>query len=194
MKKVPITSKTILYPMPAVLVGAMVEGRPNFMTVAWCGIASHEPPAISLALQRSRYTLKGILEERAFSVNIPSSRLVKEVDFCGLYSGKETDKSKVFRIFYGKNSKVPMVEDCPVNLECSLMTKIELGSHILIVGMVEEVLVDEDCLVDGKIDPFKVDPIIYATQVRQYLRLGPPLARAFKVGKELKRVVEEQTP
>lgn len=186
MKKIPLKNKTILYPMPAVVVGSVVEGRVNFMTVAWCGIASHEPPAISVAIQKARHTLKGILERRAFSVNIPSSSLVEQVDFCGLYSGKSTDKSQVFKTFYGCVKDAPLIEECPINMGCVYMAHLELGSHLLVVGEIKEVLAEEGCLEAGKIDPYKVDPLVYATEIRKYLRLGPPLADAFKVGRALK--------
>ena len=77
MKKIKFGPKTLLYPMPAVLVGTKVSEIPNFMTAAWCGIASHKPPAISVALQRKRYTLQGIKEQKTFSINVPSVDLVK---------------------------------------------------------------------------------------------------------------------
>lgn len=183
MGKIQIKPKTLLYPMPAVLVGAVVDGRPNFMTVAWCGIAAHEPPALSVAIHRARHTLKGILQNKTFSVNIPSSTLVKKVDFCGLYSGKDTDKSGIFQVFYGSVQNAPLIQECPINLGLSYLDHLELGSHFLIVGKIEEVLVEEACIQDGKVDPYKVDPMIYATEIRKYLKIGSPVAEAFKVGK-----------
>jgi flavin reductase (DIM6/NTAB) family NADH-FMN oxidoreductase RutF len=52
----------------AVLVGAAVDERPNFMTAAWCGIAASKPPAVSVGLQKVRHTLKGIIENGTFSI------------------------------------------------------------------------------------------------------------------------------
>jgi flavin reductase (DIM6/NTAB) family NADH-FMN oxidoreductase RutF len=60
MKKVTLGPQTLLYPMPAVLVGAKVGGKANFMTAAWCGIAASEPPAIAVGLRKGRHTLKGV--------------------------------------------------------------------------------------------------------------------------------------
>ena len=68
MKKVKIGPQTLLYPMPAVLVGAQVKGKPNFMTAAWCGIVASAPPAISVALRPARYTLDGISANKTFSI------------------------------------------------------------------------------------------------------------------------------
>jgi len=183
MAKVSIKSKTILYPMPAVLVGSMIKGRANFMTVAWCGIAAHEPPAITLGLQKKRLTLVGMLESREFSVNIPSTSLVEKVDFCGLYSGRERDKSKLFKIFFGQLKNAPLIEECPINLGCYLLKLLDMGSHDLVIAEIKEVLVDENCMDNERIDPYKVDPLIYLTSSHKYAKIGPLVADAFKVGK-----------
>jgi flavin reductase (DIM6/NTAB) family NADH-FMN oxidoreductase RutF len=182
-KKVTLGPRTLLFPMPAVLVGAVVDGKPNFMTAAWCGIASHKPPAISVALRKGRYTLKGIEKEKAFSINIPSTDLVKKVDFCGMYSGKDRDKSKVFEVFYG-NTEAPLVEECPVNLECKLIHSLDLGSHVLIIGEIIESYVSADCIKNGKVDIKKIDPLVYTTDLQVYQGLGEVIAMAYHVGKQ----------
>ena len=98
MEKVKLGPQTLLYPMPAVLVGAIVDGKPNFMTAAWCGIAAYTPPALAVAIHKTRYTLKGIMEQGAFSINVASAAQARKVDYCGLYSGKTKEKSKIFQI------------------------------------------------------------------------------------------------
>jgi len=97
LEKVKIGPSTHLHPKPAVLVGALVDEKTNFMTVSWCGIASQQPPAISVAIRKIRHTLKGIRQHGVFSVNVPGVDLARKVDFCGIYSGKEEDKSKIWR-------------------------------------------------------------------------------------------------
>ncbi len=47
MEKREIGAKTYLYPMPTVLVGATVGGKPNYLAVAYVGIAQHAPPMIA---------------------------------------------------------------------------------------------------------------------------------------------------
>jgi len=66
MKKLSLGPQTLLYPMPAVLVGAIVDGKPNFLTAAWCGIACRKPPAVAVAVHQGRYTLQGIREKRGW--------------------------------------------------------------------------------------------------------------------------------
>ena len=108
-----------LYPTPTVLVGAMVDGKPNFITIAHIGIVNHARPyLISISSGKAHYTNAGIRENKAFSVNIPSENLVAETDYVGLVSGKNTDKSDLFEIFYGEVKNAPMIKECPVNMEC----------------------------------------------------------------------------
>jgi flavin reductase (DIM6/NTAB) family NADH-FMN oxidoreductase RutF len=176
--------QTLLYPMPAVLVGAQVKGRPNFMTAAWSSIVASTPPAISAAVRPVRYTLAGISANGTFSINIPSADLVGKVDYCGIYSGHKVDKSQIFKVDYGKLKTAPLIQECPVNLECQVIQSIELGSHILFIGEIVETYVNEDCLTDGQADPAKIDPLIYSTAARQYQRLGAVVGRAWEVGKK----------
>ncbi len=112
MKKIALGPQTLIYPMPAFLIGANVGEKPNFMTAAWSGIAASTPPMITVALQHHRHTLKGIRENGAFSVNVPSANQAKETDYCGIVSGNtKADKVKDcnFTVFYGKLKNVPLI-------------------------------------------------------------------------------------
>ncbi|MBN1843370.1 MAG: flavin reductase family protein [Deltaproteobacteria bacterium] len=184
MSKKKLGPQTLLYPMPAVLVGAVVEGKANFMTAAWCSIACLKPPAISVAVNTARHTLVGIKQNGAFSINVPSADLVKDVDYCGIYSGAKRDKSSIFKVYFGELQTVPLIEECPVNLECKLIQSLDIGSHTLIVGEILETHVTESCLTDGKPDPEKINPLVFSPAVQKYHRLGPVIAQAFKVGKD----------
>jgi flavin reductase (DIM6/NTAB) family NADH-FMN oxidoreductase RutF len=183
MKKA-IGPQTLLYPMPAVLVGSQVDGKPNFMTAAWCGIAASEPPAISVAVRPARYTFKGISANNTFSINIPSTDLAAKVDYCGIYSGHKIDKSEIFNVTYGQLNTAPLIQECPVNLECNVIHSLDLGSHVLFIGEIMETYIDADCMTDQKADAAKIDPLIYITGARQYQRLGEVVGRAWDIGKK----------
>lgn len=189
MGKTKMGPTTLIYPMPTVLVGAEVDEKPNFLAIAWAGIANGEPPMVSVAVRPQRYTLKGIRQNQTFSVNVPSVDIVKETDYCGVRSGAEVDKVAAcnFKIFYGKVEKAPLIEQCPVNLECRVVQMLELGSHYLIVGRIEEVHVSDDCLTDGQPDVDKIKPFIFVTPSRRYHAFGDVIAKAFSVGLELEK-------
>ena len=189
MGKIRIGSRTLVYPMPTTLVGANVDGKPNFMAVAWCGIANGNPPMVSIAIRHERYTLKGIRQNTTFSVNIPSTDMVKETDYCGIVSGADTDKVKDcrFDVFYGKLDNAPLIEQCPVNLECQVVHTLDMDSHTCIIGRIEEVHISEDCLTDGEPDVSKVSPFAFITgKPSKYQALGDNVGTAFSIGKELK--------
>jgi flavin reductase (DIM6/NTAB) family NADH-FMN oxidoreductase RutF len=184
MEKSQLGPEPLILPMPALLVGANVNGEPNFMIASWCGIAAYKPPAITIAMNKARYTLKGVKENGTFSVNVPSCEIIKKADYCGIYSGRKKDKSQIFRTFYGELKTAPLIEDCPINLECKALHFLDMKTHILIVGEIIETYITKRCLTDGKIDPEKVDPPVYIRSTMKYHRLGEVLALAFNVGRE----------
>ena len=123
-------------------------------------------------------------------MNVPSADIVKETDYCGIVSGDKEDKAAVcgFKVFYGVVKTAPMIEQCPVNLECRLMHTLHLGSHALLVGQIEEVHVSEECLPNGEPDVLKINPLIYCTGAeKRYFAFGQSLADAFSVGLEIKK-------
>jgi flavin reductase (DIM6/NTAB) family NADH-FMN oxidoreductase RutF len=185
MDKITMGPKTLMYPMPAVLVGSSVGGKPNYMVAAWCSIACMVPPMVSVALNKARHTLKGIYENKAFSVNIPSTGQVVEADYCGITAGASVDKSKVFESFYGKLRTAPMARECPVSLECKLFNTMDCGSHVLVVGEIVETYVEREALAGNLPDIKKVDPLIYSDG--RYYRVGEYVADAFSAGKAYKK-------
>ena len=189
MTKKALGPQPLLWAHPTVLVGAMVDGKPDFAAVAWTGVAASKPPAVTIALQHHRYSLKGIRKNYTFSINIPSADIVKETDYCGLISGSKTDKVAdcKFTVFYGKLPTAPLIEQCPINLECEVVQFIDMGSHLLIIGTVTEVYATEECLTDGKPDVLKVKPFTFFPP--KYRLIGVPIADTFKSGREIKEIV-----
>ena len=177
-----------LYPTPTVLVGAMVDGKPNFITIAHIGIVNHARPyLISLSSAKAHYTNAGITENRAFSVNIPSENLVVKTDYAGLVSGKNTDKSNLFEIFYGEVENAPLIKECPINMECRLYDIYDTATHDLFIGEIVETHADESVLTDGKIDLAKLKPLLFDMSSIKYWSVGKVVADCWKVGKQLKR-------
>lgn len=189
MKKILMEPSDYIYPQPIVLVGSNVDSEPNFTTVSWAGIANENPPMISIALMHSRYTLKGIKQNMAFSINIPSTDMVKETDYCGIVSGAKVNKVEVckFKVFYGKLKVAPLIEQNPINIECKVIHTLDLGSHLFVIGEIKNVYITENCLTNGKLDIDRIKPIVYMTGPKgQYHELGNFLAGAYSIGKDLK--------
>lgn len=185
MDKIAMGPKTLMYPMPVVLVGANVGGKPNYMAAAWCSIACMAPPMAAVAINHARHTLKGIYENKAFSINVPKVGQAIEADHCGMVTGARADKSKVFENFYGKLKTAPMAGECPVNLECKLFNTMDCGSHVLCVGEIVETYADKDVVTGGMPDIKKVDPMIYSDG--RYYKVGEFLTGAFSAGNAYNR-------
>jgi flavin reductase (DIM6/NTAB) family NADH-FMN oxidoreductase RutF len=190
MKKLNLGTKPILYPMPVVLVGAHVGNKATFMTVAYCGVVNAEPPMISVSIRPSRFTSAGIKENRHFSVNVPTVDMAREVDYCGLFSGSSVDKVAAckFELFYGHLASAPMIKQCPVTHCCTVAKVIELGTHELIIGKIEETFMSDDCMTNDKPDVAKIKPLVFITGTEAlYAGLGNTVGHAFKDGTELKK-------
>jgi flavin reductase (DIM6/NTAB) family NADH-FMN oxidoreductase RutF len=186
MKKLEIGARTFLYPMPITLVGANIHGKPNYLTVAYCGIMNHNPPIISIALGKAHYTNIGIKENGTFSVNIPSGELIKITDYCGLVSGHKVDKSQLFEAFYGKLKTAPMIRECPLNLECKLIQTLDLSIDEVFIGEIVAAYSEDRYLTNGLPDIKKMNPIVFSMHDNNYWKVGEHLARAWNIGKEFK--------
>lgn len=187
MGKKTIGANTFLYPLPTVLVGANVNGKPNYLTIAYCGIVHHKPPFVAIACGERHLTTRGIIENQTFSVNIPSEEMLEVTDYVGIYSGKSVDKSGLFETFYGVLKTAPMIKQCPLNLECEVVLMPEVdGQKNMFIGKIIEVYADEECLTDGLPDIKKVKPIIFSNHDFNYWKVGEHLGRAFSVGRGFK--------
>ena len=178
----------VLYPTPTTIVGAEVNGKPNFLTIAHVGIVNHARPyLISVSLGKAHYTNAGIKENKAFSVNIPSEELVVETDYVGIVSGKKTDKSAVFEIFHGELDHAPMIKACPLNMECRLYDTYDTPTHDLFIGEIVETYADESVLSEEKVDIAKVKPLLFDMGSIKYWSLGDVVANCWRIGKKLKK-------
>ena len=182
--KTELGAKNCLYPLPTVLVGALVRGRPNYMTLAHVGIMDLK--TVSLGMNKTHYTKAGIFENRTFSVNIPSEDMVEKTDYCGLVSGRTVDKSALFKTFYGKLRTAPMIEECPVNMECRLVKNVDFPAHDVFMGEVVATYCD-DAVLDGmgRLDYALLKPILFTMGDAGYWKLGERFAMAWSVGKGL---------
>jgi flavin reductase (DIM6/NTAB) family NADH-FMN oxidoreductase RutF len=170
-----------LYPLVTAIVGSVVDGKPDFATVAHVGIAHLK--GITLGMGKVHLTNEGIKANREFSVSIPSRAMVEVTDYIGMASGKTVDKSGLFKVFYGALAKAPLVDDCPVTMSCRLIEHVELSTHDLFVGEIVETHADVEVLTNGIVDIAKVDPLLFDMGSKKYWSLGEPVARCWSVGK-----------
>lgn len=180
--------RTIIYPTPVLVICTYDKsGKPNAMTAAWAGICCSSPPCIAVSLRKATYTHGSISELRAFTVNVPSDKYVREVDYFGMATGRKVDKFAATGLSPEKSAVVdaPFIREFPFVLECRLVHVLELGMHTQFVGEIMDLKAEESVLSeDGSLDIEKVRPILYAPDDGYYFGLGEKLGKAFSIGKE----------
>ena len=138
----------LLAPLPAVMVSSGTVEKPNVMTVAWTGIINTQPSKTYISVRKSRYSYDLIKNSGSFVINLVPSTLVKACDFCGVRSGKDTDKFKVCNLTAEASFSVdaPSIAECPLSLECRVTEIIELGSHDMVLADIVSVAVKQDLI------------------------------------------------
>jgi flavin reductase (DIM6/NTAB) family NADH-FMN oxidoreductase RutF len=175
-----------LYPMPTPLVVGQAGDRRGVMTVAWIAIAGSTPSSVVMAVRSTRHTLSLIRESGEFTVNVAPVALAEAVDYCGIVSGRNTDKFADTGLtpVPGAVVATPIVEECPLNLECRVMQEVPNGDYVLVIGEIVETQADESILGErDSIDVDKLDPLVYVPSTREYRGLTEKVADAFKIGR-----------
>lgn len=188
MKK-SLGAKTIVYPTPVFVVGTYdKQGKPNVMTASWGGLCCSSPPCVAVALRKATYTYGNVVERKAFTINIPSEKYIKEADFFGLVSGKNNDKFAATGLNPVKSDLVdaPYIREFPFVLECKLLHKTDVGLHTQFIGEIVDLKAEESMLNEkGSLDIKKVMPFLFAPESRAYYGVGQFLGKAFSIGKEI---------
>lgn len=155
----------MLSPVPAVLVSCGDQEDSNLCTVAWTGIINSKPPKTYISLRPSRFSHEIIKKTGEFCINMPSSDLVRAVDYCGVKSGRDLNKFKEMNLTPEKteNLSCPGIKECPITLECKVTDILTLGSHDMFLADIVSVAVREDLIDDtGRLRLDKVGLFAYA--------------------------------
>ena len=158
----------MLYPLPAVMVSCGDrEGRTNIITVAWTGTVCTNPAMVYISVRPQRYSYDLLRDSGEFVINLTTEKLLRAADWCGVKSGRDTDKWKEA----SRLDWAPVIEEAPVNIECRVTEVKELGSHHMFLARVEAVQADKDYMdADGR---FRLnDAGLIAYSHGEYLELG----------------------
>lgn len=158
MEKKVTDFKSCLKAMPDILVSCRSkEGQDNALAVAYACNCSYDPPMVMVGIVPSRYSYHMIKDTGVFVVNLVTEALRKEYAYLGSHSGRDEDKLAVLGMKKGEGIKVnaPLLLDCPVNIECTVVDSIKTGSHEMFIGKVEYIHANEELINEkGSIDFF----------------------------------------
>ena len=169
----------MLYPVQAVMVSCRREGeKPNIITVAWAGTICSDPAMVSISVRKERYSHDIIKDSGEFVVNLTTRKLCYATDYCGVKSGRNTDKFADMHLTPQQSVKIaaPAIKESPVNIECKVKDIIELGSHDMFIAEVVAVNVDEK-LLDSKGALRLQDADLIAYSHGQYYTLGDNIGK-----------------
>lgn len=169
----------MLNPVPAVMVSVTdKEGKSNIITVAWAGTVCTNPPMVSISVRPSRYSYQILEETGEFVINLTNESLVQACDYCGVVSGRDVDK-------FAKTGLTPIpmehvhamgIDESPVNMECKITEKRELGSHTMFIAEVVGVTVDDQYMDEtGKFHINESGLVMYSHG--EYFALGKKLGK-----------------
>ncbi|MBQ1945989.1 MAG: flavin reductase family protein [Clostridia bacterium] len=166
---------TLLCPVPAVMVSCASENdKPNIITIAWAGTVCSQPPMVSVSVRKERHSHHIIKETGEFVVNLVGRDQLKACDYCGVKSGRDTDKfadCHLTPVAVPELQYTPAIGESPLYLACKVEHVLELGSHDAFVARIVGMGVSKDIMdANGKIDLRKADLACYSHGV--YYALG----------------------
>ncbi len=189
MSKVVWKGGTLLSPVPPVMVSCGDMEKSNIITIAWTGIINSNPPKTYISIRPQRHSFSIIKNTKEYVINLTPANLVKEADYCGIYTGEKVDKFEKCKLTKGKGNTVscPVIEECPMSLECKVTDIVELGSHHMFIADITAINVDEDLIgEDGKLHLEKAKLTAFAHG--EYFELGKKIGTfGFSVKKKKKK-------
>lgn len=158
-----------LYPMPVVVLGAMVDGKPNWMLAAHVGIVATSRLLVSCA--KAHYTARGIQKGGAVSISLVDRSTLSKADYVGSVSGSSVDKSDVYEWTEASNG-APVPEEAPLTIVCRVDDIYETPGFDNLILETVSVLADESIITDGRIDYDRFKPILFEGPGYSYVSTG----------------------
>ncbi len=177
-----------VYPMPVLMVAAYDKAeKVNVMNVAWGQICDEDK--IILFIGEGKRTWLNIKESGAFTVSIADRAHMDVADFFGIASGnKISDKFERTGYHAKKSERVhaPVIEEFPLAMECELLDILDTEYVSGIVGRIVNVRAEESVLDEkGKVDPARLDALIFDQFQSGYYVTGERVGRAWNAGAAL---------
>ena len=161
MKKLAKNIALCIQPFPQTIVTCRdSEGHNNALVVGFTANVSLDPIMVMVGIVPTRHSYHMVKETGCFVINLPGKSFQKEYAYLGSRSGRDEDKFAALGLKWTDAEFVnaPILTDCPVSIECSVIENTRPGSHELFIGKVEAVHVDEEYLdANGNIQWEKID-------------------------------------
>ncbi len=177
MSKTVLKGATLLAPLPVVMATVGDNVNSNIITIAWTGVVCSQPPRVYISVRHERHSYEMLKKSGGFVINFVSENLLASCDYCGIRSGRDIDKFAEMKLTKLPANEVsaPLIAESPINMECKVFDILNLGSHDMFLADVVAIHVDDELMVDDKIDYKKAKLVNY--QHGEYYATGRHLGR-----------------
>jgi flavin reductase (DIM6/NTAB) family NADH-FMN oxidoreductase RutF len=179
-KKRTLGPSAMLNPVPVIMLSCKgregIFNKNNIITLAWAGTVNSDPPMLSVSVRKSRFSYEQIVQSKEFAINLVDKKLLKACDYCGVKSGRDTDKfsdCNLTAIRAEGTSDTPAIDESPVNISCKVHSITDLGSHVMFIAEIIEVAAQENLFdKNGKLMLNKAGLVAYSHG--EYFTLSGP--------------------
>lgn len=157
-----------IVPRPIAWVSTIdTQGVRNAAPFSYFTGVSIEPPLVMFVVERrdgkKKDTLINIEETKHFVINLVTSGNVEQMNITSkdfVNTEDEFDLAQITAI-PSKTVDAPSIKESPIHMECALNKIIEIGSspHSLIIGEVKMITVDDQVIVDGRIQMDRIEAL-----------------------------------
>lgn len=179
MKKT-IKPYPLIHPTTIVVVGTMYQNQPNFTTLGDIAVAGLNPPLIMASFHKNHQSTIFIEKHKRFTVNTTTSEMMKKVDFCGIHSASEIDKSNVFESILING--VPIMKESPISLIVSVIDRVQVEQRVIYICSVEQTMIEDDLVSENGLKLEGLKPLLYGLDNSYYSNISK-IGTGYKEGK-----------
>lgn len=143
------------YFQPSRVVIAIVEDGErsefNLTTLCFCMHAGYKPASMAISVEKRHWAHDLLLRRTRFVLAVPGPTLAHATLFCGLNSGRDTDKASVLglRLERSARPETAWLMEALANIELVKSGMIDAGDHDVFIGRVEGDFVNNEAAGPG---------------------------------------------
>jgi len=187
MKKIVDQKNLFCLPWTQTILGTHLDGRINFMALDWLTRVNFKPAMLGICVNKVNATHDAIIDTGEYSINIPGTDMVAITDYTGMVSGKRTDKSALFEVFYGDLQAAPMIQACPLNIECKVVQTVDLPTNSFFIAEIINIYCNEEVMTDSVPDIAKIKPFVLTMPDNRFWDIGKCIGKAWHEGKGFRK-------
>lgn len=188
MHKIKFDNKNLFcLPWTQTILGTHLNNKVNFMALDWLTRVNYKPAMLGICVNKVNASHEAISNTGEFSVNVPSTDMLDVTDYTGIVSGKQSDKSDIFEVFYGELVAAPQIKDCPLSIECKVIQTVDLPTNSFFIAEIVNIFTEERYIIDGMLDIKRMNPFLLTMPDNRFWSIGEYLGDAWSAGNKIKK-------